>query len=318
VSVKVLVTYDIGEADLGKLRSASDSLVVEKAATMEDALAKAAGAEVIHPGRWSDDLWKSAPRLKWVQSGGAGVERFLTPDFIASPIVLTNARGIYAIPIADHVIAFVLHFSRVFNMLLRKQIGHAWADWGECDPDELVGKTLGIVGLGGIGTEVAKRAKGFDMRVIATRRRPELPSDYADEVRGADELPWLLRESDYVALCAALTPGTRHLIGEEQLELMKPTAYLINIGRGGLIDEQALIAALREERIAGAGLDVFAREPLPPESPLWDMPNVLITPHTAGSSPRSHARLMDLFCENLRRHAAGEPLLNVVDKAAGY
>jgi len=316
--VKVLVTHDMGEADLDKIRSVSDSIEVETAKNMAAALDKAPGAEVIHPGRWSDELWKSAAGLKWVQSGGAGVERFLTADFIASPIVLTNARGIYAIPIADHVMAFVLHFSRVFNMLLRKQIGHAWADWGECDPDELVGKTLGIVGLGGIGTEVAKRAKAFDMRVIATRRRPELPSHHADEARGADELPWLLQESDYVALCAALTPGTRHAIGEEQLKLMKPTAHLINIGRGGLIDEQALIAALRERQIAGAGLDVFEMEPLPADSPLWDMPNVLITPHTAGSSPRSHARLMDLFCENLRRHVAGKPLLNVVDKAAGY
>ena len=316
--VKVLVTHDMDKADLDKIRSVSDSVEVETARNMAEALDKAPGAEVIRPGRWSDELWKAAAGLKWVQSGGAGVERFLTADFIASPIVLTNARGIYAVPIADHVIAFVLHFSRVFNMLLRKQIGHAWADWGECEPDELVGKTLGIVGLGGIGTEVAKRAKAFDMRVIATRRRPKLPSDHADEVRGADELPWLLRESDYVALCAALTPGTRHLIGEEQLKLMKPTAHLINIGRGGLIDEQALIAALKEQHIAGAGLDVFEMEPLPADSPLWDMPNVLITPHTAGSSPRSHARLMDLFCENLRRHVAGKPLLNVVDKAEGY
>ena len=318
MSVKVLVTHDMGEADLNKIRSVSDSIEVETARNMAEALGKAPAAEVIQPGRWSDELWKSATGLKWVQSGGAGVERFLTADFIASPIVLTNARGIYAVPIADHIMAFVLHFSRVFNMLLRKQIGHAWADWGECEPDELVGKTLGIVGLGGIGTELAKRAKAFDMRVIATRRRPELPSGHAEEARGADELPWLLRESDYVALCAALTPGTRHLIGEEQLKLMKPTAHLINIGRGGLIDEQALIAALRERQIAGAGLDVFEMEPLPADSPLWDMPNVLITPHTAGSSPRSHARLMDLFCENLRRHVAGKPLLNVVDKAAGY
>jgi len=318
VSVKVLVTYDMGEADLDKIRSVSDSIEVETATNMAEALDRAPAAEVIHPGRWSDELWKSAVGLRWVQSGGAGVERFLTADFIASPIVLTNARGIYAIPIADHVMAFVLHFSRVFNMLLRKQIGHAWPDWGECEPDELVGKTLGIVGLGGIGTEVAKRAKAFDMRVIATRRRPQLPSDHTDEVRGADELPWLLQESDYVALCAALTPGTRHLIGEEQLRLMKPTAHLINIGRGSLIDEQALIAALREGQIAGAGLDVFETEPLPADSPLWDMPNVVITPHTAGSSPRSHARLMDLFCENLRRYIAGEELLNAVDKAEGY
>ncbi|UCC68964.1 MAG: D-2-hydroxyacid dehydrogenase [Armatimonadota bacterium] len=316
--VRVLVTYDMSEADLEKIRSVSDSVEVEKAISMEEALAKVAEAEVVHAGRWSDELWRASPRLKWVQSTGAGVRRFLTSDFIAAAIVLTNARGVYAVPIADHVMAFVLHFSRLFNVLMRRQMKREWTEWGECDPDELSHKTLGIIGLGGIGSEVAKRAKGFGMKVIATRQRPELPSEHADEVRGVDQLPWLLEQSDYVALCAALTPKTRHLIGEEQLKLMKPTAYLMNIGRGGLIDEQALIAALREGEIAGAGLDVFEEEPLPAESPLWDMPNVLITPHNSGSSPRSHERLMELFRENLRRYVASEPLLNVVDKQEGY
>ncbi len=318
MAVRVLVTYDLAEKDAEMLRQAAGSLVIEKATSMEEALGKALDAEVIHAGRWSDELWKSAPRLKWVQSGGAGVERFLTPDFVSSPITLTNAQGVYAVPIADHVMAFVLHFSRRFNLLARKQAGHAWANWGECDPDELAGKTLGIVGLGGIGSEVAKRAKAFGMRVIATRRRTDRPSDCADEVRSDKELPWLLRESDFVALCLALTPKSRHLIGEDELKLMKPTACLMNIGRGGLIDEQALTAALRQGAIAGAGLDVFEQEPLSADSPFWDMPNVMVTPHNAGSSPRSHERLMELFRENLRRYVAGEPFLNVVDKKAGY
>jgi phosphoglycerate dehydrogenase-like enzyme len=318
MAVKVLVTYDMAEADLERIRSVSGAVTVDKAASMEEALAKAAEAEVIHAGRWSDELWKSAPKLEWVQTGGAGVERFLTPDFVASPIVLTNAQGIYAAPIADQVMAFVLHFSRLFNELMRRQMNREWADWGEYDPDELVGKTLGVVGLGGIGSQVAKRANGFGIRVIATRKRPERPPELADEVRGAEELAWLLGESDYVALCAALTPKTRHLIGEHQLELMKRTAYLINVGRGGLVDEPALVAALKRGGIAGAGLDVFEEEPLPSDSPLWDMPNVMITPHNAGSSPRSHDRLMELFRENLRRYVAGEELVNVVDKAAGY
>jgi phosphoglycerate dehydrogenase-like enzyme len=253
-----------------------------------------------------------------VQSGGAGVEWFLTPDFIASPVVLTNAAGVYAVPIADHVMALVLHFSRQFNNLLRKQAKREWAEWGEFGAGELLDKTLGIVGLGGIGAEVARRAKGFGMRVIAVRRRPQLTSEHADEVRGAEDLAWLLAESDFVALCSALTHSTRHLIGQAELRLMKPTAYLINIARGGLVDEAALVTALQSAEIAGAGLDVFEEEPLPKESPLWDMPNVMITPHDAGSSPRSGERLMDLFCENLRRYIAGEPLLNVVDKEAGY
>jgi phosphoglycerate dehydrogenase-like enzyme len=316
VPVKLLAAFRAADEDLARLRAISDSLIVERSESPKQAMELARDAEIVFAGHWSDDLWKNAPRLKWVQSGGAGIERFMTPDFIASPIILTNAAGVYAIPIADHVMAFVLHFSRGFNRMVRNQIGHRWGE--DTEPDELVDKTLGIVGLGGIGTGVARRAKAFGMRVIATRRRPQLPSEFADEVRGADDLRWLLGESDYVALCSALTQNTHKLVGEEELKEMKPTSCLINIGRGGLIDEPALITALKTGLIAGAGLDVFAEEPLPTDSPLWDMPNVLITPHTAGSSPRSHERLMDLFCENVRRYLAGEELLNVVDKGEGY
>jgi len=318
VAVKVLVTHGMSSDDLERIEAVAEGISAEATRTAEEAMARAAEAEVIQAGRWSDELWQSAPGLKWVQSGGAGVERFMTPEFIASPIILTNAQGVYAIPIADHVMAFILHFSRRFNDLVRRQIAGEWEPWERRSSEELCEKTLGIVGLGGIGSEVAKRAKAFGMRVIATRRRPESPWQQADEVRGADELAWLLRESDFVALCSALTDETRHLIGEQELKVMKPTAFLVNIGRGRLIDEQALIAALRGGEIAGAGLDVFEREPLPAESPLWEVPNVMITPHDAGSSPRSHERFMAVFLENLRRYVAGEPLLNVVDKRAGY
>lgn len=318
MALKVLISHRTSESDLDRIQSAAEGVVAEQAVDLDEALAKVSRVEVIQAGRWSEELWKSAPRLKWVQSGGAGVEGLLTQDFIASPIILTNAQGIYAIPIADHIMAFILCFSRQFNHLVRYQMEHKWADWGEFRIDELTEKTLGIVGLGGIGSEVAARAKAFGMRVIATRRRPEMSAENADEVRGADELAWLLGESDFVALCTALTPATHHLIGAEQLRQMKPTAYLINIGRGGLIDENVLAEALLERAIAGAGLDVFEEEPLSAESPLWDMPNVMIAPHVAGDSPRSHERFMALFCENLRRYVAGEPLLNVVDKEAGY
>ncbi len=318
MALKVLITHGMSQEDLERVGSVAHGIVAERAEDLDMAIAKASEAEVIQAGHWSEELWKSAPRLRWVQSGGAGVERFLTPDFIASPIILTNAQGVYAIPIADHVMAFILHFSRQFNHLLRYQIERKWADWGEFALDELKDKTLGIVGLGGIGSEVARRAKAFGMRVIAIRRRPDMPAENVDEVRAADELAWLLQESDFVALCAALTPATRHLISAEQLRRMKSNAYLINIGRGGLIDEGALIAALRAGEIAGAGLDVFEQEPVPADSPLWGMSNVMVTPHVGGDSPRSHERLMDLFCENLRRYVAGEPLLNVVDKSEGY
>jgi len=315
VAVRVLLNYDASDEYLSRVAAVSERILVEKASSREEGPARAAEAEVILAGRWSEELWRAAPRLRWVQCWGAGVERFMSPEFVASPIVLTNARGIYALPIAEHVLAFLLHFARGLGGLVRHQLQHEWA---RASVAEVNGLTLGIVGLGGIGSEVARRAKAFGMRVLAVRRRPDRPSPFAEEVRGSDALPWLLAESDFVALCTALTPQTRHLIAEPELRQMKPTAYLINIGRGGLVDEAALIAALQEGRLAGAGLDVFEREPLPPDSPLWDMPNVLVSPHLAGSSPRSHARLMELFCENLRRYLAGEELRNVVDKAAGY
>ncbi len=313
--VHVLLTGNASEEDIARIRAVSSDLVVAGARNMEEAVALAAEAEVVLAGRWSDELWQSAPNLRWVQSGGAGVERFLTPDFVASPIILTNAAGVYAIPIADHVLALMLAFSRGLPRHFRNQADHKW-EWD--GGDELNGKCLGIVGMGGIGRELAKRAKAFGMRVIATRRRPDQPSPFADQVRGADAVPWLLAESDYVVLCAALTPETRHMIAEAELAAMKPTAHLINVGRGGLVDEPALIRALEAGRIAGAGLDVTAEEPLPADSPLWSMPNVIITPHSSGSSPRSHERLMDLFCKNLGRYLAGRELLNVVDKQAGY
>jgi len=316
VSVKILLTFDAADEDLERIRAASDSVAVDRAERRGQALELAADAEVVLAGNWWEALWKAAPRLRWVQSWGAGVERFLTPGFVASPIVLTNARGIYSVPIAEHVMAFVLSFTRGFHELIRNQLGHRWRY--DIQPRELIGKTMGIVGMGGIGTELAKRAQVCGMRVIAVRRRAGLPAPYADDVRGPESLGWLLAESDYVALCAALTRQTRHLIGEEALRQMKPTAYLINIARGGLVDEAALVSALEERRIAGAGLDVFETEPLPDDSPLWDLPNVLITPHCAGSSLHSHRRLMDLFCENLRRYLAGEELLNVVNKQDGY
>jgi phosphoglycerate dehydrogenase-like enzyme len=313
--VRVLLGYRERGDDVARVRAVSGAVIVEAAETPEEAVAKVAEAEAYLAGHWSDELWRSAPRLRWVQSWGAGVEWLLTPDFVASPIMLTNAQGVYAIPIAEHVIALMLCFARGLNHLVRNQ---AERQWRHTRVAELEGSTLGIVGLGGIGTEVAKRGKCLGMRVVATRRRPERPSEFADEVRGPDHLPWLLRESDYVVLCAALTPGTRHLIGAPELAVMKSSAYLINIGRGGLVDEEALAAALAHGGLAGAGLDVFETEPLPRDSRLWDLPNVVVTPHLAGSSPRSHDRLVDLFCENLRRYLAGAELLNVVDKAAGY
>ena len=186
--MRLLLTYNASDDDLEQIRAVSDEISVAAAGKLDEAIARAAEVEVIFAGRWSEELRKSAPGLHWVQSWGAGIERFLTPDFVASPIMLTNARAIYAIPIADQVMAFVLHFSRGLNHLVRNQIEHRWH---HPPVDELAGKTLGIVGIGGIGEEVARRAKAFDMRIVAVRRRPSLSSAYAEEVRVG-----LIRQAD--------------------------------------------------------------------------------------------------------------------------
>src|SRR5574340_1377113 len=171
MAVKLLVTFHANDDDMSRLQSLSDSLIVQRSENREQAMELVKDAEIVFAGHFSDALWKAAPSLKWVQSGGAGIERFMTPDFIASPILLTNAAGVYAIPIADNVMSFLLHFSRRFHQLQRSQLERRWEE--DCEPDELMGKVLGIVGLGGIGSEVARRAKAFGMYVIATRRRPE-------------------------------------------------------------------------------------------------------------------------------------------------
>lgn len=257
----------------------------------------------------------AAPRLRWIQMASAGVERAMFPALRDRPITVTNAAGVYAVPIAEHTLGMMLALARGLPDLIRRQERHAWQG---VDGDELCGRTVVIAGLGGIGREIARRCRCFDMRVLATRRHPENPDPDADRVAGADALDTLLPEADWLALCAPATPETRRMIGREQLSMMEPTARLINIARGSLIDEAAMADALRKGRLAGAGLDVFEKEPLPPDSPLWDMPNVIVSPHTSGSSPRGLGRVLSLFQENLRRYLEGRPLKNVVDKREGY
>jgi len=258
---------------------------------------------------------EAAPRLRWIQMASAGVERALFPALRERDITVTNAAGVYGIPIAEHALGMMLALARGLPELTRRQERH---EWKGVDGDELFERTAVIVGLGGIGREIARRCRCFGMRVLATRRHAGNPDPDADRVVPAEELASLLADADWLILCAPATPDTRHMIGAAELAAMKPTARLVNIARGSLVDETALVAALRDGRIAGAGLDVFEKEPLPADSPLWDMPNVLVSPHTSGSSPRSLHRVLRLFLKNLRRYLAGEPLENVVDKDAGY
>jgi phosphoglycerate dehydrogenase-like enzyme len=283
-----------------------------------------------------DRLLVRAPRLTWVHSATSGVEGALTPAARGRGIVVTNARGVFSRPIAEYVLMMILSVSRRLPQLLELQRERTWQP---LEGAELRDVTVGIVGLGSIGRSVAALATAFGCRVVAVRRRSETGDDAAgtatsqtsadtddavtgpiriDRVGGPETLPELLAESDFIVLAAPLTPETEDMINAETLAMVKPGAWLINVARGRLIDERALIRALRAGELGGAVLDTFRDEPLPPMSSFYDLPNVIVTPHTAWSSGRVLDRSVELFCDNLRRFAAGEPLLNVVDPSAGY
>jgi phosphoglycerate dehydrogenase-like enzyme len=268
------------------------------------------------------DVFPRATRLRWIQAVAVGVGSMLYPEMLASPVVITNARGIRARSMGEHVMAVSLALARKLHVAVRRQAEHVWAQnelEGRAAIHLLHGRRMGIVGLGAIGSEAARLASAFGMRVSAIRRRTDLPlPDGVDEVLPPERLHDLLAKSDVVVLAPPLTPATRGLIGRAELAAMKPGAFLLNVGRGRLVDDEALIAALREGRIGGAALDVFPHEPLDPASPYWDLPNVIVTPHTSGAMEDYWTPLVGLFADNLRRFERGGPLLNVVDKTAGY
>ena len=264
-----------------------------------------------------DHLLGRAPALRWVHSTAAGIEALLTPLARARGIVVTNARGVFSRPIAEYVVMMVLAVSRRLPQLLELQRERTWQP---LQATELADLTVGIVGYGSIGREVARLLEPFDTPIIATRQRPGRGVSETGNVRllPPEGLEELLAESDVVVLAAPLTPRTEGMIGAAALQRMKPTAYLVNISRGRLVDEVALQRALEAGWIAGAALDVFRVEPLPPESPLYRAPNLIVTPHTSWSSGRVRQRSLELFISNLRRYLDGEPLENVVDLEAGY
>jgi phosphoglycerate dehydrogenase-like enzyme len=287
-----------------------------------------------------DRLLARAPQLSWVHSATSGVEGALTPAAIERGVVVTNARGVFSRPIAEYVLMMILSVSRRLPQLLELQQERTWQP---LEGAELRDVTVGIIGLGSIGRAVGALATAFGCRVVAVRRRPGAKSRAAespaaaedasvsteasersfgeamlDRVGGPETLPELLGESDFIVLAAPLTPETEDMINDETLAMVKPGAWLINVARGRLIDERALLRALREGPLGGAVLDTFRDEPLQASSPFYDLENVIVTPHTAWSSGRVLDRSVELFCDNLRRYAAGEPLLNVVDPAAGY
>ncbi len=334
VHVLVITRTKLSEELLERLREVSPRLVVEARA----------GSGL---GQ-SDDLWRdvevlytddplpppgSAPQLRWVQGHYAGVDRWGRRPF-AEPVVWTTTSGIHAPQVSELVLTMMLAFTRKLRLILDYQQKREWpADrFALLTPYELRESTVGVVGYGNIGRQVGAICRALGMRVVAADR-PEVlttpspwllpglpaPADAVpDRLYKPHELPSLLKESDYVVLCVPYTPQTRGLIDAEALACMRSNAVLINVARGGVIDEGALVEALKTGKIRGAALDVFAEEPLPPTSPFWALPNVIVSPHVAGFSPHYIARAMTFFAENLRRYLAGEPLLNIVDKKRGY
>ncbi len=266
-----------------------------------------------------EEVWKRARQVKWVHSLAAGVEKLLFPGLVESAVPLTNARGVFKRPLAEFAILGMLYFYKRVRRLLESQRAHRWDDFYV---DWLRGKIMGVVGYGEIGRECAMLAKAVGVKIYATRRKPELSKDdpILDRIFPASGLHDMLREVDVVLAAAPLTPETKHMLSDAEFAVLKPPAIVMNVGRGPVIDEAALIRALREHRVAGAALDVFENEPLPPDHPFWDMENVLISPHCTDRTrdPDWLDLSMQCFLENFQRYVRGEPLLNIVDKKAGY
>ena len=272
-------------------------------------------AEILYTAWVLPDLLQRSPKLRWVHLFSHGIDH-IRGDILEKDVIVTTGQGAHAAVLAEHVMTLVLMLAKQAPRFIRQQEERQWKRFYIT---ELSRSTLGLVGFGSIGKQVAQHAKSFGMRVIATRRTSaKEPPLEIDELVPRNRLEYLLKESDFVVLALPLTSATRNLIGEQELRMMKPSAFLINISRGGLVDESALIRALQEKRLAGAGLDTFQVEPLSPESPLWHMDGVIITPHIGGLSPYLVENANRLFMENLRRYLAGESLLNVFDRARGY
>lgn len=332
--INVLVVADIGKEGLRQIADVGPKIEVMDASRLwiapdpfiperkEDSRnpefnALLAQAEVIYGLRFPENLIKRAPRLRWIQHMGTGVNRVLTDEIVKSRITVTNISTLRATPVSELTFGLVMMLAKQAPLLFRNQQGKKWQRFGHI---LLRSKTLGVVGLGRIGKGVARLGHAFGMRVIATRRSAQglTRPRYVDKILEKELLPELLAESDFVVLSIPATPETYKLIGARELKAMKPTAYLINVGRGSAVDEDALIRALEEHWIAGAALDAYTTEPLPSDSKLWEFPNVIISPHVGGDTENADGKTTEFFCENLRRYVNGKRLRDVVNKRKGY
>ncbi len=328
--MKFLIHPPVSDERLVRIRAAAAPMAVVQALDEAHAVAEIADADALF-GYLTPPLLAAAKQLRWAQSPTASMEKYLHPALVESPVVVTNMRGIFSDVIADHVFAFILCFAKNFHVYLRQQERRVWhmlgreanelpgyGGPGEVHPSDRAARTLadctlGVIGLGGIGGETARRGLAFGMRVLAVDPVAASAPDGVTLLR-PDGLGELLGASDFVVIAAPHTPATYKLMNRERLRQMKRTAYLINVGRGVIVDLADLTAALQAGEIGGAGLDVFEVEPLPAAHPLWGMENVIITPHCAAASPRVPERHLETLLDNLRRFVAGQPLRNVVDK----
>ncbi len=321
--MKVLVSVKLSDRQIADLRRLSPQLEVVRELDPDKAREQLQDAEIVLCFQLPGPL-AEAKGLRWIQLVSAGAEHILEAGVGATDVVVTTASGIHGVAMAEYTLGVMVMLARRMPLVLRESERHQWKPgrlrnyYGE----ELWGKTLGILGLGAIGQRVATAVRCLGMRVIGLRRSGPggegLPEGLVDAVFGPEALTDLLGQSDFLLVALPLTAETRGLLGEKQLRAMKPSSYLINVARGGIVDESALARALREGWIAGAASDVFAQEPLPPDSEIWDLPNLIVTPHIAGGTMPYLDRAAELFRENLERYLAGRPLMNLLDKQKGY
>lgn len=310
------VPIEFMERHLDLIRQTIPGVSVIRAYTEAELQSRALDADILITwGQYSPvEFCTKAKNLKWIHAISAGVEGLTIPEIMNLDAVVSNTKGIHGIPMAEHTMALILARLRQLPVFIKQQQEKIWL---KHHPEETQGKTVGIIGLGSIGEEVAKKCKVFGMRVVATKRTP-VDCEWVDELYSENQLNKLLGEADFVVVVVPLTPQTTKLIGEKEFKMMKKTSYIINIARGKVIDEKALVKALQNGDIGGAGLDCVEDEPLPQDSPLWDMPNVMITPHMAADSPLYMDRAMDLFCENLKRFINDQEISYKVNKNKGY
>ncbi|HLK88559.1 MAG TPA: D-2-hydroxyacid dehydrogenase [Polyangia bacterium] len=325
--LQVLVDVPPGSADEAHFRKALARFEGRVAVTYAhgDDFARALpDAEVVVTGRLKDDALASAGRLRWLSSVAAGLDGVATPAVLARGVAVTNASGVHGPNIAEHLMAMILMFTRGFPALFRAQLARRWEHERKSRAGafgELTGKTLLVLGLGRIGEALAARARPFGVRVVGVKHDPARRYDAGvgvDQVLPLGALDEALGGADHVCVTVPLTEATRHLIDAGRLARMRPGAFLYNVSRGAVVDQAALVEALRAGKLAGAGLDVFEEEPLPADSPLWELPNVILTPHVAGVTPLYYQRAAALFADNLERFLAARPLANQFDSARGY